>query len=87
MFSTPGYPPPDGAVYEYLSRSGSPRDAFFRSCSFLHGLFVRTAAVLKDMQKPRAENFWKYMNGGMVLRAHGAHRKEFYDAVETLATV
>jgi len=87
MFPTPGHPPTDGPAHIYLTESTTQRDAFLRSCSFLHGLFVHTAVVLKDIKEPTAKKFWEYMKDGMKLGAHGPHRKEFYDAVKYLAEV
>jgi len=87
MFSTSGYPPPDGPARDYLTGSATQSDAFLRSCSFLHGLFVQTATVLKDIKKPTAEKFWNYMKEGMKFGAHGPHRQEFYQKVKTLAEV
>jgi len=63
------------------------RDAFLRSCSFLHGLFVQTVAVLKEIKEPTAEKFWNYMKDGMEFGDHGPYRKEFYHTVQTLAEV
>jgi len=87
MLSTPGYPPTDGPAHIYLTGSTTQRDALLRSCSFLHGLFVQTADVLKDIKEPTAEKFWKHMNEGMDCDGHGPHRKKFYCAVETFALV
>jgi len=87
MFSTPGYPPSDGPAHDYLCGSATQVDAFLRSCSFLHGLFVQTVSVLKDIKEPTAENFWDYMREGMRFGAHGPQRKGFFGAVKTLAEV
>jgi len=87
MFSTPGYPPRDDLAHDYLSGSETQIEAFLRSCSFIHGLFVQTAAVLKGIEEPTAEKFRDFMNEGMQFKAHGARRKEFYDAVKSNAEV
>ena len=87
MFSTLGYPPSDGPARDYLCGSTSNTDAFLRSCSFLHALFVQTVAVLKDIKEPTAEKFWEYMRTDMEFKAHGRHRQDFYGVVRKKAKV
>ena len=88
MRSIPGYPPPDQPAYHYLMNSSSQRDAFLRSCSFLHALFFQTARALEGTTgRPAAEHFRNYMRKGMDHNGHGEPRRKFYEAAETGAQV
>lgn len=87
MFTTVGYPPADVPVYKYLSAHSRWKDAFIRSCAFLHALFHQTSLVLKDATQPVAKWFRDHMTGGMTLQGHGPSRQKFYENVSTLTEV
>ncbi|KAF8554213.1 hypothetical protein OG21DRAFT_1484826 [Imleria badia] len=81
-----GYPPSDKPAYEYLIGSNSQRDAFLRSCSFLHALFLQTATVVEGFKDaPDAGQLREYMKKGMQYDFHGECRRNFHEAVETHA--
>jgi hypothetical protein len=88
MFSNAGYPPSDKSTYHYLVGSESQWEAFLRSCSFLHALFLQTTVVVNTFTGGGADKkFRDYMKEDMAAHAHGERRTKFYDDVESKAAV
>ncbi|KAF8138824.1 hypothetical protein EV363DRAFT_1314913 [Boletus edulis] len=82
-----GYPPRDQPAYDYLIKSYSREEAFLRSCSFLHALFLQTIHVVKPMAKDTvAEQFRNKMTVGMLRNRHSEWRTNFYKEVRVYHT-
>ncbi|KAF8138816.1 hypothetical protein EV363DRAFT_1445610 [Boletus edulis] len=76
-----GYPPSDISALRYLGGGGSQEEAFFRSCQFLHALFMETIDAVKHMaEETIAGQFRDNMKEGMGDR-HGQWRVTFYNNV------
>ncbi|KAF8554216.1 hypothetical protein OG21DRAFT_1509127 [Imleria badia] len=83
-----GHPPRDGPAYDYLHTLPTivQQDAFRRSCSFLHALFLEAALLLENInERPAAGPFRDYMNQGMQFGSNGEGRTTFYEAVKANA--
>ena len=83
-----GHPPSDQPALDYLGGTSEKRDAFFRSCAFLHALFCQAAAVVQGFQNSAAaSSFREYMTKDMMFRQHGENRVDFYQKVVENAKV
>ena len=84
-----GFPPPDNAVRELLTKSDGSGEsiAYTRSLHFLVALFERTASALtKDLKEAngrseRITKFREFMTDGQTMADVGEKRQRFYNEI------
>jgi hypothetical protein len=90
-FIFPGYPPPDHAVRDFLTKNGSKEESYHRASCFIDALFQHTDQTLRDLFHPQyridevAPRFREYMTMGQKVKEHNAFRRNFYDRVVQMA--
>jgi hypothetical protein len=86
-----GYPPPDHAVRDFLTKNGSKDESYHRACCFIDALFQHTDSTLRDLFPPRyridevALQFRNLMTTGQKVKEHNEFRRTFYDQVVRMA--
>ncbi len=93
----PGFPPPDHAIRDLLTRSQGEEEEKNRMLHFLHVLFEKTRNLLEinlNEAKTRSERitmFREYVTAGQNIERVGEDRREFYktivDEVEAVSLV
>ena len=84
---SPGYPPPDHRVRDFLTHGDTDLEAYNRACAFLIALFNHTTATLEDHglrgedMITLASKFRALMTDGQKFHTPNAFRQKFSDRV------
>ena len=87
-----GYPPPDHAVRDFLTKKVSESESHLRACCFIESLFDYTLVTLRcnhfeadwEIQQVAAK-FRSLMTTGQNMKGHNEFRTRFYNEVIRLA--
>jgi hypothetical protein len=87
-----GYPPPDNAVRDFLTKKTSESESHLRACCFTEALFDHTLVVLRSSHfevhweiQQVAVKFRSLMTAGQSMKGHNEFRTRFYNEVVRLA--
>jgi hypothetical protein len=87
-----GYPPPDHAVRDFLTKKVSESESHLRACCFIEALFDHTLVTLRGNHfeadweiRQVAVKFRSLMTIGQSMKGHNEFRTRFYDEVIRLA--
>ena len=87
----PGYPPPDHAVRDFLTKNGLKDESYHRASCFIDALFRHTDQILRDRFNSQcgidevALQFRELMTVGQKMKEHNEFRRKFYDEVVQMA--